>query len=163
MATSLSLPDRHHPLDRTLSSQLSSHSTSITPRQQIYIYNVWTRQRWQGALYMHDTCFVVDHMSLVALQGLGKGGAKRHRKILRDNIQGITKPVCFSPPYSLLCAVLTAHKIARLFVALPAVEVSNVFPASSTKRPVVSSRFSWRTYVLPAHLAALYTHLTFVI
>ncbi|KAJ6581493.1 histone H4 [Mycena capillaripes] len=26
------------------------------------------------------------------LQGLGKGGAKRHRKILRDNIQGITKP-----------------------------------------------------------------------
>ncbi|KAF8170737.1 histone H4, partial [Mycena galopus ATCC 62051] len=34
--------------------------------------NVWTRKRWQG--------------------GLGKGGAKRHRKILRDNIQGITKP-----------------------------------------------------------------------
>jgi histone H4 len=26
------------------------------------------------------------------IQGLGKGGAKRHRKILRDNIQGITKP-----------------------------------------------------------------------
>ena len=26
-------------------------------------------------------------------KGLGKGGAKRHRKILRDNIQGITKPV----------------------------------------------------------------------
>ena len=24
-------------------------------------------------------------------KGLGKGGAKRHRKILRDNIQGITK------------------------------------------------------------------------
>ncbi|CCA75532.1 probable HHF1-histone H4, partial [Serendipita indica DSM 11827] len=24
--------------------------------------------------------------------GLGKSGAKRHRKILRDNIQGITKP-----------------------------------------------------------------------
>jgi len=23
---------------------------------------------------------------------LGKGGAKRHRKVLRDNIQGITKP-----------------------------------------------------------------------
>ena len=29
---------------------------------------------------------------LTAVQGLGKGGAKRHRKILRDNIQGITKP-----------------------------------------------------------------------
>ena len=25
-------------------------------------------------------------------KGLGKGGAKRHRKIMRDNIQGITKP-----------------------------------------------------------------------
>ena len=25
-------------------------------------------------------------------KGLGKGGYKRHRKILRDNIQGITKP-----------------------------------------------------------------------
>eukprot|EP00634_Sargassococcus_sp_CCMP2135_P000539 CAMPEP_0198674782 /NCGR_PEP_ID=MMETSP1467-20131203/98087_1 /TAXON_ID=1462469 /ORGANISM="unid. sp., Strain CCMP2135" /LENGTH=103 /DNA_ID=CAMNT_0044411683 /DNA_START=43 /DNA_END=354 /DNA_ORIENTATION=- len=25
-------------------------------------------------------------------KGLGKGGAKRHRKVLRENIQGITKP-----------------------------------------------------------------------
>ena len=25
-------------------------------------------------------------------KGLGKGGAKRHRKVLRDNIQGLTKP-----------------------------------------------------------------------
>ena len=25
-------------------------------------------------------------------KGLGKGGAKRHRKILKDNIEGITKP-----------------------------------------------------------------------
>eukprot|EP00915_Cephaloidophora_sp_WS-2016_P006377 GHVH01008537.1.p1 GENE.GHVH01008537.1~~GHVH01008537.1.p1 ORF type:complete len:104 (+),score=5.61 GHVH01008537.1:66-377(+) len=25
-------------------------------------------------------------------KGLGKGGAKRHRKVLRDNISGITKP-----------------------------------------------------------------------
>merc|ERR1712090_54008 len=25
-------------------------------------------------------------------KGLGKGGAKRHRKVLMDNIQGITKP-----------------------------------------------------------------------
>ena len=27
-----------------------------------------------------------------SMSGRGKGGAKRHRKILRDNIQGITKP-----------------------------------------------------------------------
>ncbi|CAL5187455.1 unnamed protein product [Lathyrus oleraceus] len=26
------------------------------------------------------------------IKGLGKGGAKRHRMILRDNIRGITKP-----------------------------------------------------------------------
>nr|XP_023905839.1 histone H4-like [Quercus suber] len=25
-------------------------------------------------------------------EGLGKGGAKQHRKVLRNNIQGITKP-----------------------------------------------------------------------
>jgi histone H4 len=25
-------------------------------------------------------------------KGLGKGGAKRHRKVIRDSIQGITKP-----------------------------------------------------------------------
>jgi histone H4 len=25
-------------------------------------------------------------------KGLGKGGAKRHRKVVRDNIQGISKP-----------------------------------------------------------------------
>lgn len=28
---------------------------------------------------------------------LKRGGAKRHRKILRDNIQGITKPVSTQP------------------------------------------------------------------
>ncbi|XP_055988136.1 uncharacterized protein LOC130040146 [Sorex fumeus] len=31
-------------------------------------------------------------LSVVLNKGLGKGGAKRHRKVLRDNIQGITKP-----------------------------------------------------------------------
>ena len=30
--------------------------------------------------------------TLLGGKGLGKGGAKRHRKVLRDNIQGITKP-----------------------------------------------------------------------
>ena len=28
----------------------------------------------------------------MSAKGKGKGGAKRHRKIVRDNIQGITKP-----------------------------------------------------------------------
>lgn len=30
-------------------------------------------------------------------KGLGKGGAKRHRKVLRDNIHGITKPAIRRP------------------------------------------------------------------
>ncbi|XP_040852740.1 uncharacterized protein LOC121167355 [Ochotona curzoniae] len=39
-------------------------------------------------------CFIVFKMSGRGKggKGLGKGGAKRHRKVLRDNIQGITKP-----------------------------------------------------------------------
>ena len=32
--------------------------------------------------------FTVPFTHHLVLQGLGKGGAKRHRKILRDNIQG---------------------------------------------------------------------------
>jgi histone H3/H4 len=32
------------------------------------------------------------HKNQLGGKGLGKGGAKRHRKVLRDNIQGITKP-----------------------------------------------------------------------
>lgn len=43
-------------------------------------------------------------------QGLGKGGAKRHRKILRDNIQGITKPV--SP----LASIIPSLKILLVFI-----------------------------------------------
>ena len=51
-------------------------------------------------------------------KGLGKGGAKRHRKVLRDNIQGITKPAIrrlarrgesiFMPSYNILYALLYA-------------------------------------------------------
>ncbi|XP_068692383.1 uncharacterized protein [Montipora foliosa] len=47
------------------------------------------------------SCKCYSHVLQIAIKmsgrgkggkGLGKGGAKRHRKILRDNIQGITKP-----------------------------------------------------------------------
>ena len=44
-------------------------------------------------------------------KGLGKGGAKRHRKVLRDNIQGITK-----------------HAPSRPSVVSPAVEESSESP-----------------------------------
>ena len=37
-----------------------------------------------------DGCSFLSFSS--GAKGLGKGGAKRHRKILRDNIAGITKP-----------------------------------------------------------------------
>ena len=39
--------------------------------------------------------FSIICSSTIAMTGRGKGGkggAKRHRKVLRDNIQGITKP-----------------------------------------------------------------------
>jgi len=58
-------------------------------------------------------------------KGLGKGGAKRHRKVLRDNIQGRVSP---SP----LSAVWLA------------VGVSSVSLAWSTRRLAVSSRSSSR-------------------
>ena len=38
-----------------------------------------------------NTSSAIKHTDIHS-RGLGKGGAKRHRKILRDNIQGITKP-----------------------------------------------------------------------
>ncbi|KAL7537746.1 hypothetical protein ACHAXR_008037 [Thalassiosira sp. AJA248-18] len=42
-------------------------------------------------------------------KGLGKGGAKRHRKVLRDNIQGITKPASASCSSSRCQAHLRPH------------------------------------------------------
>ena len=38
-------------------------------------------------------------------KGLGKGGAKRHRKVLRDNIQGITKPAIVVLPAEVVSSV----------------------------------------------------------
>lgn len=53
-------------------------------------------------------------------KGLGKGGAKRHRKILRDNIQGITKPAIRELPFRhylntryLHAAVYSSGRLAR--------------------------------------------------
>ena len=50
---------------------------------------------------VHSPASIVYHQTKLCInmsgrgkggKGLGKGGAKRHRKVLRDNIQGITKP-----------------------------------------------------------------------
>ncbi|KAM4523745.1 histone H4-like [Fundulus diaphanus] len=72
------------------------------------------KRKWEASsvlvfTYVRQTCLKADassHHPSVHLKhnsrtmsgrgkggkGLGKGGAKRHRKVLRDNIQGITKP-----------------------------------------------------------------------
>ncbi|XP_060924979.1 uncharacterized protein LOC132999314 [Limanda limanda] len=44
-----------------------------------------------GALFSVELQYVTNGRGKGG-KGLGKGGAKRHRKVLRDNIQGITKP-----------------------------------------------------------------------
>ena len=56
---------------------------------------------WRGSEFGHPPLlsaqhnFSPSHLSTMSGRGkggkgLGKGGAKRHRKVLRDNIQGIT-------------------------------------------------------------------------
>ncbi|KAJ4493916.1 histone-fold-containing protein [Lentinula edodes] len=51
--------------------QPPSGHLNLPPTTSVNSNNVWPWKRWKGELH---------------------GGAKRHRKILRDNIQGITKP-----------------------------------------------------------------------
>ncbi|CAM2098104.1 unnamed protein product [Caretta caretta] len=54
------------------------------------------RQYTETATHSRSTAFSVVLANMSGRgkggKGLGKGGAKRHRKVLRDNIQGITKP-----------------------------------------------------------------------
>ena len=56
----------------------------------------WTDFTCQGAQsgIQHNFFITLDQMSGRGKggKGLGKGGAKRHRKVMRDNILGITKP-----------------------------------------------------------------------
>ncbi len=53
----------------------------------------------QPSILEHSPSYPSNSVTLVTIytmsgkgKGLGKSGAKRHRKICRDNIQGITKP-----------------------------------------------------------------------
>ena len=72
-------------------------------------------------------------------KGLGKGGAKRHRKVLRDNIQvsllSVGRPDLLSPRAS----------PSPPSGASPGGAASRGSPASSTRRPGASSRSSSRT------------------
>jgi len=47
--------------------------------------------QWVFILYLGETYYNMSGRGKGA-KGLGKGGAKRHRKVMRDSIQGITKP-----------------------------------------------------------------------
>ena len=52
---------------------------------------------WADSQFTHTVALKHYRVSIMSGRGkggkgLGKGGAKRHRKVLRDNIQGITKP-----------------------------------------------------------------------
>ena len=55
-------------------------------------------------------------------KGLGKGGAKRHRKVLRDNIQGITVRFAAGAPL-------------RNFAVAPAAPAAQPANARRTARP----------------------------
>jgi hypothetical protein len=79
---------------------------------------------------------VVDHWFSLFLSSFNRGGAKRHRKILRDNIQGITKPVRSRTSMVFFNNILTVP-LARPFAVLPDVEVLSVSQVSFTKKHVV--------------------------
>ena len=69
------------PTDR---SQTSSYLNEYFEKSHTYLF----RSTDHGT---HNCDFTMTGRGKGA-KGLGKGGAKRHRKVLRDNIQGITKP-----------------------------------------------------------------------
>ena len=64
--------------------------TNLTLKGSSYrVVNLIFYRRASHSLY--TSCFKMSGRGKGG-KGLGKGGAKRHRKVLRDNIQGITKP-----------------------------------------------------------------------
>lgn len=62
-----------------------AHCLSITLLAKKYDY------RCAAANFYSNLLFIMSGRGKGG-KSLGKGGAKRHRKVLRDNIQGITKP-----------------------------------------------------------------------
>ena len=69
-------------------------------------------------------------------KGLRKGGAKRHRKILRDNIQAITKPAIRRLARRVGVQRISGFIYEETRGVLAEVE-SNVSLASSTRRRTV--------------------------
>ncbi|KAL7839388.1 hypothetical protein SRHO_G00260460 [Serrasalmus rhombeus] len=73
---------------RTVAGEvLSGDFNTITDvRDRIPMKDVELTREGKLLKLVYETC------NMKGGKGLGKGGAKRHRKVLRDNIQGITKP-----------------------------------------------------------------------
>ena len=65
-------------------------------------------------------------------KGLGKGGAKRHRKVLRDNIQGITKVSdCKDRCFFVLSSLHSGLTSLSLAISDPSL------PSSSPSQPAI--------------------------
>ncbi|XP_076843190.1 histone H4-like [Brachyhypopomus gauderio] len=77
-----------------LSKSFLAHSQSavVSTRSAWYVYMPLFERRYRCSI----CCAREEDEEMSGRgkggKGLGKGGAKRHRKVLRDNIQGITKP-----------------------------------------------------------------------
>ena len=74
---------------RLTSSQTFKVNCALTGRQ-LRLYN--ERENHSGIIFSFTSLRASMSGRGKGGKGLGKGGAKRHRKVLRDNIQGITKP-----------------------------------------------------------------------
>ena len=74
---------------RLTSTQTFKVNCALTGRQ-LRLYN--ERENHSGIIFSFNSLRATMSGRGKGGKGLGKGGAKRHRKVLRDNIQGITKP-----------------------------------------------------------------------
>ncbi|KAF7300513.1 hypothetical protein HMN09_00935800 [Mycena chlorophos] len=68
-------------LDATLSNR---DAAGLLQAGRDFVHNIWFQCPWTSG----GPKELISKFLAAAAEGLGKGGAKRHRKILRDNIQG---------------------------------------------------------------------------
>ncbi|XP_062953180.1 uncharacterized protein LOC134378130 [Cynocephalus volans] len=81
------------PKDIQLARRIRGDSSEKRREQEGALSGIFTRSRTPGNVELATFLGAADMSGRgKGGKGLGKGGAKRHRKVLRDNIQGITKP-----------------------------------------------------------------------
>eukprot|EP01048_Picozoa_sp_COSAG05_P008256 COSAG05_NODE_621_length_8305_cov_3.479283_5_plen_165_part_00 len=90
-----------HFYESILSKTKTSNKFTISrtaDRPLVMATGLQAQGRWLSSCHHHQHNFKTPQKLITMSgrgkggKGLGKGGAKRHRKVLRDNIQGITKP-----------------------------------------------------------------------